>query len=249
VGYREKGSYGSSVFWYASPYVGRVRFKTYNVQKPNRGTIMGALEDIFAQFKVEVPPTLSADIERAIDDSPEDIRVEGEWVLYSLQYPLSPRVTKTCTRCGNPFQSNYKGVACCSNQCVVAELREKFGLSWTPANRRRKEKWEVTTPAAIIPYEALRAMKKLVAQAEADLGKPIEIGVPVEAFVLPTSHVGKHSLVSPSTYGLPPLPESESEKASVPQQEYPSHNQEVSVLEDSTPKPLEEDLFSGLFSL
>ena len=210
---------------------------------------MGALEDIFAKFNVEVPPQLSSDVERAMDDTPEDIRVEGEWVLYSLQYPLSPRVTKTCTRCGHPFQSNYKGVSCCSNRCVVEELRERFGLSWTPANRRSKEKWEVTVPAAVIPYEALRAMKKLVAQAEADLGKPIEIGVPVEAFVLPTSHVGKHSLVSPSTYELPRLPESEPEKASELPQESLSRNQVVLAPEDSKPEPPDSDPFAELFSL
>lgn len=208
---------------------------------------MGALEDIFAKFNVEVPPSLSTEVEKAMDDTPEDIRVEGEWLLYSLQYPLSPRLTKTCTNCGSPFMTNFKGAACCSNRCVVEQLRKKFGLIWSPANRRTKEKWEVTVPAAIIPFDALRAMKKLVAQAEADLGKPIEIGVPVEAFVLPTSPVGKHSLVSPSTYELPRL--AEPEKASESLQESPLHNPVVSVPEDSKPKPPEEDPFAGLFAL
>lgn len=207
---------------------------------------MGALEDILGKFGVEVPPKLTTEVERAMDDTPEDIRVEGEWVLYSLQYPLSPRVTKECANCGSPFQTNFKGAACCSNRCVVDQLRKKFGLIWSPANRRTKEKWEITTPAAIIPYEALRAMKKLVAQAEADLGKPIEIGVPVEKFVLPTSHVGKHSLVSPSTYELPHLAEPEKSSESLPVD--PSHNQEVSAQPDSIQEPPEEDPFSFLFA-
>jgi hypothetical protein len=209
---------------------------------------MGALEDIFAQYGAEVPPTLSADIEEAMDDTPEEIRLEGEWMLYSLKYPLSPRITKTCSRCGEPFQTNYNGVGNCSNRCVIEELREKFGLLWTPGNRKNKEKWETRVPASIIPYSALRAMKKLVVQAEADLGKPIEIGVSVEKFVLPIpSRVGQRASVSESTYKLPDL--AEPEKASEPLPVHPSHSPEALVQEDSVPEPPSEDPFAELFSL
>lgn len=217
---------------------------------------MGALEDIFAKFGQELPPAdvVSGELEEAMDTTHEELRMEGEWLLYSLKYPLSPRITKICTHCGEPFQTNYKAVGNCSNRCVILELKEKFGISWTPAARRNKERWETTVPAGVIPYKALRAMKKLVAQAEADLGKPIEIGVEVEAFVLPsTGPFGPRTLVSASKYMLPDLAEQEqaSELPSVsePLQPYPSHNQEALAQEDSVPEPQEEDLFGGLFSL
>lgn len=211
---------------------------------------MGALEDIFAQYGAEVPPQLTTEIEEAMDETPEELRLEGEWMLYSLKYPLSPRITKECTRCGNPFQTNYQSVACCSNRCVIEELREKFGLAWVPKGRRDKEKWEVQVPASSIPYKALRAMKKLVCQAEADLGKPIEIGVEIERFVLPTTApFVPRKTVSPSTYMLPDLPEPEKASAQPPVESLPSHNQEVLVQEDSKPESPDSDPFAELFSL
>lgn len=216
---------------------------------------MGALEDIFAQFGQDLPPAdvVSGELEEAMDTTHEELRVEGEWLLYSLKYPLSPRITKICTHCGEPFQTNYKAVGNCSNRCVILELKEKFGINWTPASRRNREKWETTVPASLIPYKALRAMKKLVVQAEADLGKPIEIGVEVEKFVLPsTSSFAPRILVSESQYELPDLPEPEkaykSPSASEPLP-YPSHNQEALVQEDSGQEPQEQDLFGELFSL
>lgn len=211
---------------------------------------MGALEDIFAQYKVDIPAEVTTEIQEAMDETPEDLRLEGEWLLYSLKYPLSPRITKECTRCGNPFQTNYKAVACCSNRCVIEELREKFGLAWVPKNRRDKEKWEVQVPASIIPYKALRAMKKLVVQAEADLGKPIEIGVEVERFVLPTTApFGPRKMVSPSEYMLPDLAEPEKASESLQAESLPSHNQEALVQEDSKPESPDSDPFAELFSL
>lgn len=211
-----------------------------------------ALNEIFAKFNIEKPAELNVEQEKALDETSEAVRLEGEWLLYSLRYPLSPRITRTCQRCGEPFQTNYQGVAHCSNRCVVLELRDKFGIEWKPANRRDKEKWSPREPAGVIPADALRTMKKLVVQAEADLGKPLEIGVPVEKFVLPIpAPFGPRETVPESQYKLPDL---EQPSLASPQPEaHPSHNQEALVQEDTSPEAPspapEKDAFDDLFAL
>lgn len=212
---------------------------------------MGAKDDlaaIFAQFGTKPPEELPDDIERAMDESAEQTRVEGEWVLYSLKYPLSPRITKKCARCGAKFQTNYQGLAHCSNRCVIEELRDKFGLEWRPANRRDKERWEPRVPAATIPLDALRAMKRLVAQAEADLQEPLEIGEPPESFVLKREFRGPQTRVSESDYALPGS--SSPSLASEQQQEDRSRSQEASVQEDTSPESPQEpdDPFAFLYA-
>jgi hypothetical protein len=106
-------------------------------------------------------------------DPPELVQFRGEAVLYALEYPLSPRVTKVCSSCKEPFQSYYKSVGHCSQECRVRALREHFGLAWSPNRELKKEKWEVRAEPRTIPLKALQAMKAIVAQAEADLGYSI----------------------------------------------------------------------------
>lgn len=103
-------------------------------------------------------------------DPPELVQFRGEAVLYALEFPLSPRVTKVCKQCEEPFQSYYKSVGWCSQECRIRALREHFGLSWSPNRELKKEKWEVRAEPRTIPLKALQAMKAIVAQAEADLG-------------------------------------------------------------------------------
>lgn len=199
---------------------------------------MGALEDIFAQYGVEMPAETTVEQERAMDETAEAQRLEGEWLLYSLKYPLSPRLTKLCARCGEPFQTNYQGMAHCSNKCCILELREKFGLDWKPANRRDKERWEPRIPASVIPSAALRAMKMLVAQAEADLGRPLDLGVPVQPYVLERPFRGSREMVSESTYSLPDVEPVEA-----------SNTSPDPVQEDIHPQPEEQqsDPFGDFF--
>jgi hypothetical protein len=106
-------------------------------------------------------------------DPPERVRFRGEAVLYALEYPLSPRVTRICKGCKEPFLTVYKGWAYCSNECAVVHLKKHFGLAWRPNSEARKEVWERHGSAGTIQLKALQAMKAIVAQAEADLGYSI----------------------------------------------------------------------------
>jgi hypothetical protein len=134
---------------------------------------MGSVEDKVAELlakagvsKTEFDLLPDADEKK---DPPERIRFRGEAVLYALEYPLSPRVTKRCQECKEPFLTMYKSVGYCSNECAVIHLRKHFGIAWKP-NSLRKEKWQIQAEPKTIPLKALQAMKAIVAQAEADLG-------------------------------------------------------------------------------
>lgn len=108
-------------------------------------------------------------------DPPEMVRFRGEAVLYALEYPLSPRITRKCKECEEPFLTVYKGWAYCSNECCVTHLKKFFGLSWRPNLQMRQERWERGGATGTIPLKALQAMKAIVAQAEADLGYSIAL--------------------------------------------------------------------------
>lgn len=103
-------------------------------------------------------------------DPPERVAFRGEAVLYALEYPLSPRITKVCKECKDPFSSYYKAVAYCSQDCTIRALRRHFGINWKPNRELKKERWETRGEPRLIPLKALQAMKAIVAQAEADLG-------------------------------------------------------------------------------
>jgi hypothetical protein len=140
---------------------------------------MGAVDDKIAELlakhgvKKEEFDILPDEEEKK--DPPERVRFRGEAVLYALEYPLSPRVTKRCKECNEPFLTLYKSVGYCGNECAVIHLRKHFGIAWRPSRDRRKEKWEIQAEPKTIPLKALQAMKAIVAQAEADLGYSIAL--------------------------------------------------------------------------
>lgn len=103
-------------------------------------------------------------------DPPERVRFRGEAVLYALEYPLSPRITRKCKECKEPFLTVYKGWAYCGNACAVLHLKKYFGLAWRPNRDLNLERWERGGETKTISLKALQAMKAIVAQAEADLG-------------------------------------------------------------------------------
>ena len=103
-------------------------------------------------------------------DPPEHVRFRGEAVLYALEYPLSPRITRECKECKEPFLTAYKGWAYCGNSCATIHLKRHFGLAWRPNRELSRERWERGGETGTIPLKALQAMKAIVAQAEADLG-------------------------------------------------------------------------------
>lgn len=155
-----------------------------------------ALAAILAQNNVEL------DKEEEYKETPEQTHFRGEGVLYALEYPLSPRVTKVCKQCKNPFLANYNGTAHCSQECLVRNLREHFGIAWVPNQKSKLERWQIKAPPAVIPLAALQAMKVIVAQAEADLGYPLPIP-DVKPFVVQYPYFGKVSVASESDYKLP----------------------------------------------
>jgi hypothetical protein len=199
--------------------------------------------------------------EKEYADSPEQIKFRGIGVLYALEYPLSPRVTKTCKResCGSVFLTNYNAVGYCSNECLQKDLSDRYGIKWEPNERGRKERWEVRVPPQIIPMQALRAMKAIVNQAELDLGHPIEIGVSQKPFSVKYPYFGElGDAASESDYKLPALAESPSsaslsEQAPHSLQSLPSSHSldttEKTVQSQAPELPVEhDDLFEDLFA-
>ncbi|USL89113.1 hypothetical protein SEA_CASSEROLE_31 [Arthrobacter phage Casserole] len=124
-------------------------------------------------------------------DSPERVAFRGEAVLYALEFPLSPRITKVCKECKDPFSSYYKAVAYCSQECTIRALRAHFGINWKPNRELKKERWETRGEPRLIPLKALQAMKAIVAQAEADLG--FELVLPeIRPFVPKETYFPQH---------------------------------------------------------
>jgi hypothetical protein len=140
---------------------------------------MGAVEDKIAELlakhgvdKKEFDILPDAEEKK---DPPEHVRFRGEAVLYALEYPLSPRITRECKECKEPFLTVYKGWAYCCNECAITHLKKYFGIAWRPNRELSRERWERGGEPRTIPLKALQAMKAIVAQAEADLGYSIAL--------------------------------------------------------------------------
>lgn len=129
------------------------------------------LKSVLAAHGLE-NPIPKADLE----DTPQRVAFRGQAVLNSLEYPALEKITRICSRpnCGRYYTTNYYAVAYCSNECMQVTLKEKYGISWIPNGDIRKERWEVKAEPEMIPMEALKAMKMIVARVEHDLGHPIE---------------------------------------------------------------------------
>jgi hypothetical protein len=211
-----------------------------------------ALDPALAAILASVNVDLEEEIE--YDDTPEQIKFKGEAILYHLEYPLSPRVTKVCkwNECGQVFLTDYYPTGYCSNECRVKDLKEHFGIAWRPDNRASRERFESFLPPGIIPESALRAMKAIILQAELDLGRPIEIGVELKPYSVKLPFVPQKQASEPN-YKLPDLVESSSasykELPSVPQAQ---ENQPDKPLSDKTEKSVqsqEQEKSLGLSSL
>lgn len=194
-------------------------------------------------------------------DPPDTVHFRAEGALYSLEYPLSRMLTRRCKECNDPFRTNYQGQAYCGNACMAEHLRKHFGIAWTPSNRVKKERWEIRVPAQVIPLQALLAMKTIVAQAEADLGYPLELPVDVKPFSLKYPYFGEREVSSVEEYRLPEPSQSDQERyrealgwpvsdkheAPIP---YASESPETPVQyeEPVEQKPVESDPFGDIFS-
>ena len=139
------------------------------------------LKSLLAEHGIENPlpeTTHGAPVtDEELDDPPQRVLFRGQGVLRSLECPTEERLTKVCKNedCGNVFTSNYYSVAYCSIICCEYALKKHYGLAWKPSSRIQRERWEVRAEPEMIPMQALKAMKMIVARVESDLGYPIEI--------------------------------------------------------------------------
>lgn len=139
------------------------------------------LKNLLAEHGIESPlPETTHGVpvtEDELDDPPQRVLFRGQGVLRSLECPTEERLTKECKNpdCGNIFTSNYYSVAYCSIICCEQALKKHYGLAWRPSSRIQRERWEVRAEPEMIPMQALKAMKMIVARVENDLGRPIEI--------------------------------------------------------------------------
>lgn len=180
--------------------------------------------------------------EEELDDPPQRVMFRGQGVLRSLECPTEERLTKVCKNesCGNVFTSNYVSVAYCSILCCEQELKRRYGLAWKPSARIHKERWEVRAEPEMIPMQALRAMKMIVARVESDLGYPIEIDQ--QAFSRIPSGILKPEQISASQQFegeileespvsvselQPALPLSDKKKAQVPEEPEPESHDDL----------------------
>jgi hypothetical protein len=125
----------------------------------------------------EIPETVHGEPVKSyeLDEPPQRVLFHAQGVVRSLEHPTEKRITKLCGECGDPFTTNYYSVGFCSTLCLEIKCKRDFGLAWKPHARLKKEKWEVVAQPEIVPIQALRAMKMIVAKVESDLGYPIEI--------------------------------------------------------------------------
>lgn len=110
---------------------------------------------------------------------------EAEGVLRFLEKPASFTV-KICKRegCKEPFGTNYRAVAYCSDNCRRRDL-ERTGIRWNP-HKPPEERWQ-GEPPLVLPPQVIRALIALLSQVEPELlskldesqisePDPIEIG-------------------------------------------------------------------------
>lgn len=143
--------------------------------------------------------------EADLRDSPQRTDFRGEAVLISLRYPTAEKIVKTCKReiCKQVFTSNYQAVGYCSRRCLELDLKEQYGIAWTPRDDFRKERWEILEEPYMIPEKALRAMKQLVLDVERRLGRPIQID---EDSTYPQIQVQENTSEKPAPIRQPVVP-------------------------------------------
>lgn len=101
-------------------------------------------------------------IEEVKEAAPTDrnaISRQGEAVLLCLESPAK-FTTKICKRCGEPFGTNYRSVAYCSDGCRSKAIYEQLGVKWNWL-KPEEERWG-GEPPLIIPPTALKKMKQFV---------------------------------------------------------------------------------------
>lgn len=100
-------------------------------------------------------------IEEAIAEAPtfqDAISRQGEAVLMFLETPAK-FTAKLCKRCGEPFSTNYRYVAYCTDQCRAKAISSQTGVAWDWL-KPELERWGFKEPPLIIPPEAFKNLQK-----------------------------------------------------------------------------------------
>ena len=103
-------------------------------------------------------------IEEAIAEAPtfqDAISRQGEAVLLFLEEPAK-FTAKLCKRCGEPFSTNYRYVAYCTDICRAKEISSQTGVSWDWM-KSENERWGFKEPPLVIPPQAFKKLQKYVA--------------------------------------------------------------------------------------
>lgn len=164
-------------------------------------------------------------IEEAIAEAPtfqDAVSRQGEAVLLFLEAPAK-FTAKLCKRCGEPFSTNYRYVAYCTDICRAKAISEQTGVKWDWL-KPEDERWGFKEPPLIIPPKAFKNLQLYVAVLQSRSLLEIE----------PQSHE-----VLPD-----PLSESELHKIldNVPTNPHPQP-----VLEEPVYTPLRTDDFFGSY--
>lgn len=101
----------------------------------------------------------STAVESIKDNAPETrdaISRQGDAVLTWLEAPAKFTM-KLCKRCKEPFGTNYRSVAYCSDNCRARDISEQIGVKWDWTARTEEQRWG-GEPPLIIPPLALRRL-------------------------------------------------------------------------------------------
>lgn len=87
---------------------------------------------------------------------------QGEAVLLWLESPAK-FTTKVCKReaCQQPFGTNYRSVAYCSDNCRSRDVSNMLGIKWDWTRASEEERWG-GEPPLIIPPAAMKNLLKYV---------------------------------------------------------------------------------------
>lgn len=108
----------------------------------------------------------------------QDKSLQAEGVLLFLQKPMG-FVTKLCRWCEQPFETNYRSVAYCSDDHRAKALK-RDGIIWSPY-KSAEERWGGEPPLVIPPEARKRLLEwaKILVEKESEIPEhPPEIGSP-----------------------------------------------------------------------
>lgn len=102
-------------------------------------------------------------VEEAIAEAPtfqDAVSRQGEAVLLFLESPAK-YTAKLCKRCKEPFGTNYRYVAYCTDTCRAHAISEQTGVKWDWL-KSEAERWGFKEPPLVIPPEAFKKLQQYI---------------------------------------------------------------------------------------